>query len=146
MGVTNETTWVMGDIVTLHECDNCGMLIDGLPKIHWADKDFTLCYRCLSRLFNWFDQSKTVEAQSLRKIKEPIPDAIKWEIWERDNFTCQYCGERKRLSVDHINPESHGGQLVLNNLVTACRSCNAQKGARTPEEAGMKLAKDPREG
>lgn len=60
--------------------------------------------------------------------KQPIPDTLRWTIWERDDFTCHYCGSRKFLSVDHIVPESQGGELSLDNLVTACRPCNSKKG------------------
>jgi len=62
--------------------------------------------------------------------KIPIPNHFKWLVWERDNFTCKHCGSRKNLSVDHIIPESKGGQLTMENAQTLCRSCNSRKGAR----------------
>jgi len=74
-----------------------------------------------------------VERITLKKqypVKIKIPDAFKWEVWERDNFTCKICGSRKRLSVDHIIPESKGGELTMKNAQTLCRSCNSRKGAR----------------
>lgn len=64
--------------------------------------------------------------------KAPIPDSLRWEIWERDNFTCQHCGARSHLSVDHIIPESKGGSLDPANLQTLCRRCNSRKGASWP--------------
>ena len=65
-----------------------------------------------------------------KKYKTPIPSKIRWEIWERDNFTCQHCGKRKNLTIDHIHPESKGGTLDLSNLQTLCKSCNSKKGAK----------------
>jgi hypothetical protein len=62
--------------------------------------------------------------------KAPIPTALRWMVWERDNFTCKECGSRRDLSVDHIIAESKGGTLDLINLRTLCRSCNSRKGAR----------------
>jgi len=65
-------------------------------------------------------------------------------LFQRDNFTCQYCGERpSKLEVEHVVPRSQGGKNVWNNVTTACRSCNARKRDRTPEEAGMKLLSKP---
>jgi len=68
--------------------------------------------------------------QNKIKRKRFIPRNIRWEIWERDNFTCLNCGERKRLTIDHIIPESKGGTLVKENLQTLCKSCNSKKGNR----------------
>lgn len=62
--------------------------------------------------------------------KIPIPPALRWEVWERDDFTCHYCGERKWLAIDHIQAESVGGVASLDNLVTCCTQCNSRKNAR----------------
>jgi len=64
--------------------------------------------------------------------KQPIPDYLRWQVWERDNFTCVVCGTRRDLTVDHIKPESLGGTMELQNLQTLCRPCNSRKGARPP--------------
>ena len=61
--------------------------------------------------------------------KTHIPSSLRWDVWERDDFTCQHCGIRKNLSIDHIVPESRGGTLVNDNLQTLCKSCNSKKGA-----------------
>lgn len=58
-------------------------------------------------------------------------------VRERDGGACVYCGARKYLSLDHLIAVSRGGSGDESNLVTACRSCNSRKGARTPDEAGM---------
>ena len=68
----------------------------------------------------------------------------------RDGNRCRYCGslvnwkDRRGKSggtYDHVVPR---GPNSLGNVVVACRSCNSQKNARTPEEAGMVLL-DPRQ-
>jgi len=58
---------------------------------------------------------------------------LRFEILERDNFTCQYCGRNPKehnvvLHVDHIKPRSKGGEDTKGNLVTACEECNIGKG------------------
>ena len=57
-------------------------------------------------------------------------------VYERDNFTCQYCGQKdiRKLQVDHRTPRSRGGTHDLNNLITACRKCNSKKAYKTYEE------------
>lgn len=64
-------------------------------------------------------------------------------VLRRDNYTCQYCGAGKNLTLDHLLPKSRGGETNWLNLVTACMHCNTRKGDRTPEEAGLKLQQKP---
>jgi 5-methylcytosine-specific restriction endonuclease McrA len=67
-------------------------------------------------------------------------------VFTRDGFRCQYCGERKPmdgLNYDHVIPRVRGGQTAWENIVTSCYGCNDRKGSRTPEEAGMKLLRKP---
>jgi hypothetical protein len=68
-------------------------------------------------------------------------------IFERDDFTCQYCGHRfseGELTIDHVIPRERGGRNTWENLVTACRACNSRKANRLPHEAGMSLTRKPR--
>ncbi len=53
-------------------------------------------------------------------------------IYKRDNHTCQYCGARSRLTIDHVIPRSKGGEDSWENLVVACSSCNTKKGRGHP--------------
>jgi len=67
-------------------------------------------------------------------------------VYLRDDYTCQYCGKRlptKELNLDHVTPRSQGGRATWDNLVTSCRLCNFRKGGATPEDAGMRLLKQP---
>ena len=59
-----------------------------------------------------------------------ISKRIRFEVFKRDYFTCQYCGAQAPavlLHADHIHPRSKGGDDELMNLVTACESCNLGK-------------------
>jgi 5-methylcytosine-specific restriction endonuclease McrA len=65
----------------------------------------------------------------------------------RDRNTCQFCGKifpSSELTLDHVLPRSRGGRSSWENLVACCYRCNNNKGDRTPEEAGLKLARRPR--
>jgi len=72
----------------------------------------------------------------------------------RDNHTCAYCGykqepntfihqKRKKLTIDHVIPQSKGGVTSFSNCITACHECNSKKADKTPQEAGMKLLWKP---
>ena len=66
-------------------------------------------------------------------------------LFRRDDHRCQYCGKRgSDLTLDHVLPRSRGGPTNWENVVACCRSCNARKRDRTPEEAGMDLARPPK--
>ncbi len=53
---------------------------------------------------------------------------LRTSIFERDDFTCQYCGARGvELECDHVEPISLGGTNEPGNLVTACKTCNRNK-------------------
>lgn len=75
-------------------------------------------------------ENQDVEIKQTKYIKKTIPKDIRWAVWERDNFTCQECGARKNLSVDHIHPESRGGEATMENCQTLCKSCNSKKGIK----------------
>ncbi len=68
----------------------------------------------------------------------------RYEIFNRDKYTCQYCGkETKNLTLDHVIPRYRGGQHTWENVVSACVTCNRRKAGRTPQEAGMKFIRKP---
>ena len=82
-----------------------------------------------------------------RMIKRPRPSVklTKSEVFRRDHYTCQYCGEKaQELTIDHIIPRSKDGPHTWNNLITACPSCNIKKGDRTAKEANMMLLSVPK--
>ena len=80
-------------------------------------------------------------------IKRPfLPRKLsKKEVFLRDRFTCQYCGNKTHdLTLDHVIPRRQHGANTWENVVAACPRCNLRKAGRTPVEAGMKLVKAPR--
>jgi 5-methylcytosine-specific restriction endonuclease McrA len=65
-------------------------------------------------------------------------------VFERDDWTCQYCGSRANLTVDHVIPRSKGGLSSWENIVASCAPCNRRKGDALPRQAGMQLLRQPR--
>ena len=61
----------------------------------------------------------------------------------RDNFRCQYCG-RPADNVDHVVPRSRGGRHTWDNVVAACRACNARKENHSLSDVGLHLRRSPK--
>jgi len=58
-------------------------------------------------------------------------------VFARDGWTCQYCGARTTLTVDHVSPRSKGGPSTWENIVASCAPCNRRKGDSLPDNVGM---------
>lgn len=75
--------------------------------------------------------------------RKPISKRVRFEVFKRDLFACQYCGAHPPgvlLHVDHIDPVANGGENDFDNLITACEPCNLGKGARLLSVAPESLA------
>ena len=62
--------------------------------------------------------------------KETTFKRLRFQVLQRDKFTCQYCGRKAPdvvLHVDHVLARSNGGSNTLTNLITACADCNLGK-------------------
>lgn len=74
-----------------------------------------------------------MQAVEARLVRKKIGKTVRFEIFKRDKFTCQYCGAHPPaviLEVDHIVPVAEGGGNEDENLVTSCFNCNRGKAAR----------------
>lgn len=72
--------------------------------------------------------------------REPLSKKIRFEVFKRDSFTCQYCGSKAPdviLEVDHIKPVKEGGDNDLMNLITSCFNCNRGKGKREIKDSSV---------
>lgn len=70
------------------------------------------------------------------------------EIFERDKYTCHYCGEKVdsgNATLDHLIPQHKGGKHGKDNLETSCLLCNSIKSGKTYEEAAPFLLKSIQE-
>lgn len=84
---------------------------------------------------------------SLKTFIKPAryPAFTRFNVFLRDRFSCQYCGDRSDLTFDHLVPRSKGGHTTWENVVTACTTCNLAKGDRLPGECGMVPKRRPRQ-
>ncbi|MGE5489579.1 MAG: HNH endonuclease [bacterium] len=82
-----------------------------------------------------------------RRIPNQARALSRKNILMRDRYTCQYCMRTlpaSELTLDHVIPRSRHGETAWENLVACCHKCNNRKGNRTPDEAGMRLVRQPR--
>ena len=126
-----------------------------------------LCYYPLS-LWSWQDAIKAAWLDRVQIIAEyddivrspsteiRIPSVVvlkdfvkprntvaftRFNLFLRDEFSCQYCGSLGDLTFDHIVPRKNGGVTSWENVVAACSSCNLKKGARSLKQSGLTLRK-----
>jgi len=63
-------------------------------------------------------------------MRKPVKKSIRFEVFKRDSFKCQYCGSEAPsvlLHIDHIHPVAAGGDNDITNLITSCQECNLGK-------------------
>lgn len=92
-------------------------------------------YNC--REFAVYSPPSPKTSRTPKQSNGKISPQLRWRVFERDNFTCQYCGARggdgTPLEVDHRTSLADGGTNEVDNLVTACTVCNSGKGPRSVE-------------
>jgi len=107
------------------------MVQDGLGEIHSAD--------CALPIPSVIHLTYMVRRPYLDKKLTRI------EVFNRDHYTCQYCGKKtNELTLDHVIPRHRGGEHAWENVVSCCPPCNHHKAGRSPWEAGMPLLGKPR--
>jgi 5-methylcytosine-specific restriction endonuclease McrA len=132
--------------------------------LNWSYEPLTVCRarRAVVLIFQGKAEMLENGVGFIHSIREtiPLPSVIRlarlikrprrkrkltrFEIFNRDRYTCQYCGQKARqLTLDHVIPRYRGGQHTWENVVSACIACNRRKAGRTPQEANMKLIRTP---
>ncbi len=67
----------------------------------------------------------------------------RFNLFLRDEFSCQYCGSKGELTFDHVIPRARGGRTTWENVVASCGPCNLRKGSKSLRQAGMRLRRQP---
>nr|DAH80639.1 MAG TPA: HNH endonuclease [Caudoviricetes sp.] len=119
-----------------HKLDDMPFLREKYSNDYSSFRNF--CFKVMD-LFGWQDiaeiqkeyDNRTFYGIAFKRMYET--NVKEWKkisnrVLERDNYTCNYCGQIGGiLEIDHIIPFSKGGSDDLDNLTTACRKCNRQK-------------------
>lgn len=75
--------------------------------------------------------------------RKSVGPRLRFDVFKRDAFTCQYCGQTPPtviLHIDHIVPVANGGTNDEVNLITSCVDCNTGKGCRELGQVPAPLA------
>jgi 5-methylcytosine-specific restriction endonuclease McrA len=116
--------------VVLVYCGKAEMLEDGSGFIHSVGQIFSV--------------PSVIRLAYMIKRPRPKRKLTRLEVFNRDQYICQYCGkESRQLTLDHVIPRYRGGEHTWENVVSACIPCNRHKAGRTPEQAGMRLIRRP---
>lgn len=69
--------------------------------------------------------------QKYRARKNSLISNFTTDQWQQClthfNHQCAYCGSTESLEQEHVIPVSRGGHYTPDNIIPACRSCNASK-------------------
>ena len=92
-----------------------------------------------------FEIPEVIVLAEFDKIPQRSLRYSKRSVLHRDGHTCQYCGLQlvEGLTIDHVLPRCQGGQTEWINCVACCIKCNTKKAHRTPEQAKMRLRRQP---
>jgi 5-methylcytosine-specific restriction endonuclease McrA len=115
--------------------------IERLPiNCKWCNNSFIPRYKqqvyCSKNCNNLFYKNEYKEIcngkEPNNKSKSNSYLKLRFLVFQRDNFTCQYCGrnvkeDKIKLNTDHIIPKSKGGEDTFENITTSCQECNLGK-------------------
>ena len=114
-------------------------------KAVWRDRVTTVAeYERVVR-----SPSTTIRIPSVVVLKDYVRPQksvafTRFNLFLRDEFSCQYCGAKSDLTFDHVIPHSKGGVTSWENVVAACAACNLRKGSKNLRSSGLRLTKLPR--
>ena len=105
-------------------------------EFYWEDEQFSVREVAILIIDNLKQRKKRVERAAARinqgnsrltRRRQPIPDDVKVNVWQRDRGRCVKCGSQETLEFDHIIPLSKGGGNTTRNIQLLCEKCNREK-------------------
>lgn len=120
--------------VKRQRCGNCYMKWKRTTDPAYAKRE-------RERLKKYADTDKGKETQRAivrrRRAKQAQAEypltSKEWQIvLDKYGRKCVYCGSKKKIEMDHVVPLSKGGKHSMQNVLPACRSCNAEKNNKLP--------------
>lgn len=101
-------------------CDHCGT-----PFVRRHSKQRFCCRGCTT---THGSQIRSANRKAAQIHSDGVITKHQWrDLMNYFDWRCAYCGKRKKLTIDHVQPFSRGGSNDLLNLVPACKFCNCSK-------------------
>lgn len=117
-----------------------GLTADGMRRLAalgLTGEQFSVVLSVLANAMEDGDERREKDRARAVARRTSLPNTwgeLRQTVFERDNFTCVYCGATDNLACDHVLALMRGGRTELSNLATACKPCNSSKGARLLDE------------
>lgn len=136
--------------ILLQHFRNAGRILSGLPRSREplpkpqraAERDPSASdLRKLFEMDGWrcrFCDIRVIDSSVRRKLRREFPEVVRWGPKDVDKHAAVFI---HMASHDHVLPWSHGGTGELDNLVTACWTCQFARGEWLLEDVGVS---DPR--
>lgn len=124
------------------------LLLKGRAEVITVSNSPSVWDQAYSTVTTSFQVPATIRLNSRVSVKSGPPRFRKKVLFNRDDWSCQYCSKklgRGSVTIDHIVPKCKGGKTTWKNCVVCCKMCNKNKGPQSPQEAGMQLIKTPSE-
>lgn len=106
-------------------CDNCGNVEH--KQLFWPEKDFTLCFECLTNLAKEHLFASIVATESIKTKRRIISEDVRNDLLKKAGHKCELCMSCEKLEIDHIIPFALGGSTSIDNLRILCKSCNLKR-------------------
>jgi len=110
----------------------------GTPYRVFLPEDIQICQDRKNELNAAAEATLSESTKVMDKVDYYNNITNRLEIFERDEYKCTYCGKeltRMTATLDHLTPQSDGGEHTKENLVTSCLACNSKRGNRPVQDA-----------
>lgn len=141
-GMSQELVWPLEDWLSWTGCDSVHDLMAAIQFLHETGRVVSYGIQAPGGIYVRSRFAVEVEEENTAPrqrdpnayTKTKISHGLRRRVLERDEYRCVYCGTHKDLTLDHVEPEIHGGATTEDNLRTACKSCNSSKGTKSLQE------------
>lgn len=124
------------------------LLMKGRAEVITLGETQSMWNEYYTTVTNKFQIPATIRLHFRVNVNPSVSRFRKRILYNRDGWACQYCSKKlswNTVTIDHVIPKCRGGKTTWKNCVVCCKQCNRNKGSKLPQEANMRLLKQPSE-